>query len=158
MNSSDVPAGPLLLDTDVYSYFTARAPQAVAFEPLVNGHPLALSFATVGELRAGAIRRHWGATSISQLENSMRQCVILTADDAVTQRYAELHAHPQVGGQLKGAPTRHQNDMWIAACSLARPERPPVVTNNLTDYQLIAQHFPLRLVHPSLSKGDAGWP
>lgn len=158
MKASEVPSGPLLIDTDVFSYLLARDGKGAPFRPLITGHALALAFATVGELRAGAIRNRWGAQSRTHLETAMRQCVVLVADDAITQQYAELHAHPQVGGQLRGAPARHHNDMWIASCSLARPEHPPVVTNNLVDYQLIAMHFPLRLVHPALNRGDPGWP
>lgn len=158
MLSDDVPPGPLLLDTDVLSYLIANRGDAATFAALISDHPIALAFAVVGELRAWAIARNWGAESKARLEATIRQYVVYVPDDATTERYAELHAHPQIGGQLRGAPTRNQNDMCIAACSLARPERPPVVTNNLADYQLIARYFPLKLVNPRLQVGEPGWP
>jgi hypothetical protein len=35
------------------------------FEGLLAGHPLALSFAAVGELRAGALKNNWGARRLA---------------------------------------------------------------------------------------------
>jgi hypothetical protein len=40
--------------------------------------------------------------------------------------------------------------LWTAACALAQPRPLPIVTNNLNDFQAIAKHFPLRLVHPDI--------
>jgi predicted nucleic acid-binding protein len=51
-------------------------------------------------------------------------------------------------GQLKGDGI---NDMWVAACAVAQSPTPlPVVTGNLSDFQTIARHFPLQLIHPDL--------
>lgn len=55
MKPAEVPDGPLLVDTDVVSYWVAGADRGGAFAALVEGHELAISFATHGELLANAI-------------------------------------------------------------------------------------------------------
>lgn len=72
MNPSDVPSGPLLVDTDVVSYLlSAKGPHA-GFAQLVRGHVLVISFATVGELLGGAHKAGWGAPRVEQLETRLR--------------------------------------------------------------------------------------
>ena len=56
MTPDEVPDGPLLLDTDVFSFLTWERGPWERFAPLVEGHAFVLSFATVGELRAGALK------------------------------------------------------------------------------------------------------
>jgi predicted nucleic acid-binding protein len=105
-----------------------------------------LSFPTVGELRAGARIAGWQENRTRQLEERISQhYVVLTATDPVTAKWAEIYA--RLRDQLKGGGV---NDMWIAACALAQPVPPPVVTGNLTDFGRIAAAFPLELVHPDL--------
>lgn len=146
MKPEDVPAGPLLVDTDVFSWITWRRERYREFDDLVRGHTLALSFATVGELRFGAINAGWGDARRRTLEERISQhYVVLTATDAVTTRWAEIYA--RFRDQLKGGGV---NDMWIAACALAQPAPPPIVTGNLSDFGRIASQFPLTLVHPDL--------
>jgi predicted nucleic acid-binding protein len=141
-----VPHGPLLVDTDVFSWVTWGRQRHAEFGALIQGHVLALSFATVGELRAGALRAGWGESRRQRLEDRIaQQYVILTATDKVTMKFAQVYA--RFSGQLKRGGV---NDMWTAACALAQPEPPPIVTGNLSDFQIIAKEFPLRLVHPDL--------
>lgn len=52
MNPEDVPDGPLLIDTDVVSYWLMGTGLGNAFGALVAGHEQAVSFATVVELWA----------------------------------------------------------------------------------------------------------
>jgi len=51
----DVPEGPLCVDTDAFSFMYSRRGPYQAFRELIKGHLLIVSFATVGELRAGAV-------------------------------------------------------------------------------------------------------
>lgn len=150
MIPDDVPDKPLLIDTDVFSWITWRRVRYQEFDRLIEGHLLALSFATVGELRAGALKgrpgQRWGETRRAALEQRIGHYVVLTATDAVTTAYGEVAA--SFGDQLKGGGV---NDMWIAATALGQPEPPPIVTGNLSDFEKIATDFPLEIIHPDRS-------
>jgi predicted nucleic acid-binding protein len=140
----DVPPGPLLVDTDVFSWLTWQRDRHREFAPLVEGHILALSFACVGELRAGAVNAKWGEPRRTALEERIRShYVVLTATDAVTKGFGEIYA--QFREQLQGGGV---NDMWTAAVALAQPEPLPIVTNNRSDFERIATAFPLVVIHP----------
>lgn len=146
MKAEDVPAGPLLVDTDVFSWITWQRERFREFDQLITGHVLALSFATVAELRAGALIAGWGEKKSSTIEERIAEYVVLAATDPVSRSFAEIYA--RFRGQLKGDGV---NDMWIAATALAQPEPPPIVTGNLSDFELIATEFPLVIVHPDTS-------
>jgi predicted nucleic acid-binding protein len=139
----DVPPGPLLVDTDAFSWITWERGRFDEFDALIEGHVLALSFATVAELRAGALIGSLGDKRRRILEERIARYIVLTATDPVTQRFAEIYA--RFRGQLK-----HDgiNDMWIAATALAQPQQPPIVTGNRSDFERIATKFPLVIVHP----------
>ena len=115
MKPEQVPEGPLLVDTDVFSWVTWERGRHEEFGALTQGHVLALSFATVGELRAGALIAGWGDPKWRRLEDRIaQQYAILTATDPVTMKFAEIYS--RFHGQLKGGGV---NDMWTAACALA---------------------------------------
>jgi predicted nucleic acid-binding protein len=144
VNPEDVPEGPLLIDTDVFSWVTWRRGPYRDFDRLIEGHTPAVSFATVGELRAGALKADYGERKRAHLEELIAQhYVVLAATDPVTWKFAELYA--RFGGRLKGGGV---NDMWTAACALAQPDPPPIVTGNLADFGTIASNFPLQIVNP----------
>ncbi len=143
MRREDVPPGPLLIDTDVFSWITWQRGRFREFDDLVEGHILALSFATVAELRAGVLIGEWGENRRRALEERIAQYVVLTATDAVTQRFAQIYA--RFRDQLKGDGI---NDMWVAATALAQPDQTPIVTGNRSDFERIATTFPLVIVHP----------
>ncbi len=71
MRPEEVPPGPLLVDTDVFSWITWRRGRFAEFDVLVEGHLLALSFATVAELRAGALSASWGKRRRRALEREV---------------------------------------------------------------------------------------
>ncbi len=100
MRPKEVPPGPLLVDTDVFSWVTWQRGRSAEFEPLVEGHVLALSFASIGELRAGPLAQGWGEKRRQALEERIAQYVVLAATDAVTWRFAEIYA--RLRDQLKG--------------------------------------------------------
>jgi predicted nucleic acid-binding protein len=146
MKAADVPDGPLVIDTDVLSWVIWSRERYKEFEALIDGHVLAVAFATVGEVRAGAINAAFGPKRVAELERRLRQLVVLPANDAVTTVFADLYA--RFRDQLRGGGV---NDMWIAACALAANPRPlPIVTGNLSDFQIISGAFPLQIVHPDL--------
>ena len=143
MNPGDVPDGPLVVDTDVASWIRGGSPLAELYKPLLRDHVLCLSFATVGELWAGAEIANWGVQRRDALAAFVRVHVVLPVDDDVAQWWARIHAV-----------VRHQvdvNDEWVAACALAQTPSLPVVTGNLRHFRSIAARFPgLTIVHPDL--------
>jgi len=149
LKPEDVPAGPLLVDTDVFSYFAKRLGPHEAFASLVVGHLLLLSFVTVGEVMHGAIRAKWGAKKLEELEQTFRRYVVVPGTDEVARQYARVSARYE--GRV-GA-----NDIWIAACALAVPEHPPLVTND-ADFEPIAQEFGLILVRPEATSSQSRQP
>ena len=139
-----MPAGPVLVDTDVFSYVHYQKDRWQDFEVLLLGHPLALSFACVGELRAGAIKSNWGVPRQSAQQRFMSTYTIIRPTTAVVDEYAILHASLHDKLSRGGV-----NDMWTAACALAYGL--PVATNNLSDFLSIgAVASDLKVIHPDL--------
>jgi len=52
----EVPSGPLAVDTDAFSAVHWGRGRRDEFAALIAGHPLAMPFPVVGELKVGAIR------------------------------------------------------------------------------------------------------
>ena len=144
MQPDDVPTGPLAVDTDAFSAVHWGKGRREAFAALIAGHPLAMPFPGVGELKVGALRGKLGPARIERLERAIAVCVVIPSDARVVDRWAVLHS--KLIGQLKGDGI---NDLWIAACCLVHDL--PLVTNNLADFQKIASVAPaLVLIHPDL--------
>jgi predicted nucleic acid-binding protein len=140
---ADVPASPLVVDTDVASWLRAHPAKAQPFRPLLRGHLLCLSFATVAELWAGAENAKWGQQRRDGLATFIRRHAVLPVDNAVTMQWASIHA--VVRDQVD------VNDEWTAACALAQTPPLPVVTGNVRHFRQIADRFPaLTIVHPDL--------
>jgi predicted nucleic acid-binding protein len=142
---TEVPDGPLLIDTDVFSYLFAEHERYTSFEPLLRDRLLCMSFASYAEALCLGYQRGWGSARMTRLRTALRRYVVLPYDGAVAEQWAPMHV--KIRGHLHNGGT---NDLWTAACALAQPRPLPIVTNNLNDFQAIAKHFPLRLVHPGI--------
>ena len=145
MNPEDVPPGPVLLDTDVYSWLRTRRSRHEEFASLLDGHGLVLSFVTVAEARAGAAMAGWGEQKRTDLDRHLGGFPILTPTNLVTNHWAAIYA--TLRDQLKGGGV---NDMWVSACAMAQDPPMAVATGNLTDFRRIADAFGLTLIHPDL--------
>lgn len=144
MEPADVPDGPIMVDTDVFSFVHYGKGRHVEFTDLISGHRRLLSFAAVGELIGGAIKGGWGERRRVEQQRFFRTYTVVPTNRHVVDQYAALHAHLHTN--LRGGGV---NDMWTAACALVLDV--PVATNNLTDFGLIQEVAPrLRLVHPDL--------
>lgn len=146
MKPEDVRPGPVLVDTDVFSYIhTQRGPWA-AFAPFIERRTVAMSFITVAELWLGARKRDWGEKKSKDLEVAIGVYLQLPPDSRVAMLYADIAKACM--GQLGG--DKEEHDLWIASTAIAFEL--PLVTNNLGDYQTIQRAgFPgLVLVHPNL--------
>jgi predicted nucleic acid-binding protein len=146
MSPDDVPAGPLLIDTDVATWLLTGAPDAGPWQPLLRGHLLTLSFVNVAELLALPVSRGWGATPMAEWSEAIRRnFVVLPFDATITEHWAPLHVTYRGRLQRGGA-----NDLWVAASALSASPPLPLATNNLSDFTTIATDYPLRLIHPDL--------
>jgi tRNA(fMet)-specific endonuclease VapC len=140
----DVPAGPLALDTDVFSFIEQRKGPYKDFARLIGTRPLALPFPVVAEVTVVAIRAGFQEKRIAALQDQIKRCTVIPSDSRVVAQWAQMRA--KLLDQLKGDGA---NDMWIAACCLVHDL--PLVTHNLSDFQKIQTRFSgLRLVHPTL--------
>jgi len=118
----------VLIDTDVFSFFLRRDSRRLAYRDDMRERMLCLSFASVAELRFGAILSGWGDSRRAALEGALRGYVMLGVDAAITQRWAEIKA----ARQRIGKPVASE-DCWIAATALRHDI--PLVTHNARDYQ-----------------------
>ncbi|MGO9789284.1 MAG: PIN domain-containing protein [Solirubrobacteraceae bacterium] len=143
MGPDDVPAGPLAVDTGVFSWIHNQRGRHADFAPLIAGHPLALPFSVVGELKAGAIRGKLGEKRLESLEAGIAACVVIPSDARIVEMWAEIYSRflGRKGGGL--------NDIWAAACCISFGL--PIVTDDLGDFGQMTVEFPqLRIVHPDL--------
>jgi len=146
MNPAEVPVGPLLVDTDVFSFLHLGKGRHEEFSALLKGHILAISFATVGEVLAGGHAARLGEQRMNRLRDALRRFVIIPYTATVAEAWAPLYA--KLRGHLHGEGI---NDLWTAACGLTQTPPIPIVTNNLRDFRTIAaQAAGLLLVHPDL--------
>lgn len=118
----------VVLDTDVFSMFFRGDPRSGRYDEDVRGKIRCLSFASVAELRFGAIAAGWGERRRQQLEAAIARAVILMADDPVTVRWAEVKA----ARQRIGHPIASE-DCWVAATALRHDL--PLATHNAADYR-----------------------
>jgi predicted nucleic acid-binding protein len=140
----DVPEGPLVVDTDVFSYLLERADRWEEFERLVSDHPRAMAFASFAEALVPIHRKGLGERRSRRIRDALSRYVVLPYNTAVAEEWARLR--PKLEGHLRGGGT---NDLWIAACALTMPSPLPVVTNNLGEFQSIRAHaHDLVIVHP----------
>jgi predicted nucleic acid-binding protein len=137
-----VPAGPLAIDTDAFSYIHIGRGPHEAFAQIVRGHPLAMPFPVVGELKVMALHGKMSTRRKQALEQAISACVVIPSDARVVDQWAALRA--KLITRLKGEGI---NDLWIAACCLVHDL--PIVTNNLSDFLTIQSVEPrLRVIHP----------
>lgn len=117
----------VLLDTDVFSLFFRRDTRSLLYDPDVRDKVRCLSFASVAELRFGAIHAGWQEPRRRELESSIARTLILASDNETTQRWAQVKA----ARQKIGRPIASE-DCWIAACALRHGV--PLATHNAADY------------------------
>ncbi len=128
----------IVVDTDVASRILKRRLPA-ELESELDGHTLAMSFVTVGELTKWTLVRKWGPSRLSTLTTFMLRVGVLPYDLAVARKWGALLA----AAQLRGRP-RPQNDTWIAACCLV--DDLPLATLNRKDFEDFATYDGLRLI------------
>jgi tRNA(fMet)-specific endonuclease VapC len=120
----------LLLDTDVFSCFFRQDDRRLPYRDDLRGRVLCISFASVAELRFGAVRAGWGASRRRGLEGTLLQYIMLVPDAEVTEHWAVIKA----GRDKIGRPIASE-DCWIAATAVRHGI--PLVTHNRKDFEQI---------------------
>ena len=107
----------VVIDTMVMSAFVNEARDeapAAAYRSLIGARAVMISFATVTELRYGALKAGWGELRRRGLERDLTQVVIVQPDDDLMRVCAELRADCERAGLALGQKV-HEADRWIAA-------------------------------------------
>lgn len=78
---------------------------------------MVVSFASVTELRYGALKAGWGELRRRALERDLARLVIVQPDDALMAVCAELRARCEISGHGLGQKI-HEADRWIAATAI----------------------------------------
>lgn len=151
MIPEQVPAGPLLVDTDVLSWIALGEARSDEFAALLVGHQLFVCFVTAAEVRTFLRMGVLADERAGGLRAGLDDYAVLDIrlSDVVTE-WVGLRAATMAAGTVDDR-ERRQNDTWIAACALSVEPPLPVVTGNLRDFVPLAEAAPpLRIVHPDL--------
>jgi len=129
----------LVLDTNVVSYLMGGHTLSSRYRPHLEGHTLAISFMTVGELYEGAFRKGWGKPKLAKLRETLRSYVVIPSTPEVCRRWGQIRAE-------RRRRTISVDDAWVAAA--ARAHGCPLVTHNprdfsdICDLEVITEHQP----------------
>ena len=150
MTPGEIPAGPLLVDTDVLSWVALGEGRHEEFAALLVGHELFTSFITSAEVQTFLSMNVLDEERADALRLGLADYALLPVrvEDVVTE-WVKLRAATIATGTADDR-ERRQNDTWIAACALAVEPPLPVVTGNLRDFRVLAASSGLTLIHPDL--------
>lgn len=87
------------------------------YRALIDGRSIVVSFASVTELRYGAIKAGWGDLRRRSLERDLGRFVVVQPDDRLMSICAELRAACEASGHPLGQKV-HDADRWIASTAL----------------------------------------
>lgn len=110
----------VVVDTMVVSALinAARQPKLAAeYSRLIEGRPVVVSFATIAELRYGAMKAGWGDLRRRALERDLAGFVIVQPDDRLITVCAELRATCEATAHLLGQKI-HEADRWVASTAI----------------------------------------
>lgn len=116
MNNNDL----VVVDTMVVSAMVNahRDPvTAAGYRRLIGGRSVVISFATVTEMRYGALKAGWGELRRRGLERTLSRLVVVQPDDKLMTVCAELRDRCERRGDALGQKI-HEADRWIAASAL----------------------------------------
>lgn len=93
-----------------------RAP-AARFRAVIADRPIVVSFATVTEMRYGALKAGWGELRRRGLERDLTRLVVVQPDDQLMRTCAEVRVECERAGHPLGQKI-HEADRWIAATAI----------------------------------------
>lgn len=121
-------AGKLMLDTNIVSYLLKKNDLIRPYLRYFSGNLLFLPFISVGELYLWAESAGWGQKRRAELEERLRNYVVVPYDHEIARHYARIAAERKRNGRPIGL-----HDAWIAAC--ATRHGVPLVTHNAKDFE-----------------------
>lgn len=103
----------VIADTNVISYELKSNPLAVAYERILTGRELHISFVTVAELHYWAEKHEWGARRRLQLRCLLGDIPIFPYNKGVAEMFARIRIERERTGRPMGT-----SDLWIAATAV----------------------------------------
>jgi tRNA(fMet)-specific endonuclease VapC len=117
---SQARSAVVVVDTMVMSALVNaayRPARAAAYRSVIDGRPVMISFATVTELRYGALKAGWGELRLHGLERDLARVVIVQPDDQLMELCAGLRTDCERAGLALGQKV-HEADRWIASTAM----------------------------------------
>ncbi len=118
------PSETLICDTSFVSHDWRRSLKPGRYEHWdlstlgrIDAAFLAISVVTVGETRAGYLRRNWGTAAVKDAEENLRRFHPLP----VRRRYVDEWARLRIAARKRGVAIS-ENDLWIAATASRREQ------------------------------------
>ena len=96
---------------------TRQPEPAAESSALIAGRPIVISFATVTELRYGALKAGWGQLRRRALERDLARFIVVQPDDQLMSICADLRTSCETAGRPLGQKL-HEADRWIAATEI----------------------------------------
>lgn len=96
---------------------TRQPEPAAEYAAVIAGRPIVISFATVTELRYGALKAGWGELRRRALERDLNRFVVVQPDDRLMSVCADLRTSCETAGHPLGQKL-HEADRWIAATAI----------------------------------------
>src|SRR5574341_56500 len=90
---------------------------ASEYRALIANRRIVVSFASVTELRYGALKAGWGELRRRGLERDLSRLVVVQPDDQLIHECAALRARCEATGHPLGHKV-HEADRWIAATAM----------------------------------------
>ena len=150
MKPADVPAGAVVVDTDVVSWLALREARAEEFAALLAGRELFISFATLAEVRTFLAMHVLEPDFHELLTKALDNYAVLPVNtEELVRRWVALRA-ATVNNATADDRERRQNDTWIAASALSADPSLPLATGNLRDFRPLADASDLKLIHPDI--------
>jgi len=87
-DSGQPPA--LMLDTNVLTFLTDPRNPKPAWDDVIRGRTLVLSFVTVGEILHGTLTSGWSKKQIAGVEAKLAAYPVIPGTIGVSRKYAEL--------------------------------------------------------------------
>jgi predicted nucleic acid-binding protein len=123
--------GKLMLDTNIVSYLLKKNEIVRPYLQHFSGKLLFLPFISVGELFLWAESAGWGQKRRAELEERLRNYVVVPYDHEIARLYAQIAAERKRNGRPIGL-----HDAWIAACAVRHGV--PLATHNAKDFEGIS--------------------
>src|SRR3989344_5311983 len=129
--------GGIIADTNVISYLMKGTELGQRYKPHLARKVVGIVFVTVAEMYYGAEKDRWGEKRRQQLEEHLKNFVVLPYNNEIAKVYARIVAERERAGRPISWP-----DAWIAATAVWH--RTPLVTHDgdfagIADLQLVTE-------------------